>query len=81
MPASRCRIYQRGAIAGGAYGDLLVFTPESVKEQIEIVKELVAGNNGSEFKWAEQPEDRTQLWAAKHEAFYANRGYNLAIIC
>jgi D-lactate dehydrogenase (cytochrome) len=48
--------------------------PESVKEQIEIVKDVATGNNGQEFKWAEKPEDRSKIWQARHEAYYANRG-------
>lgn len=48
--------------------------PASVKEQIETVEEIANGNLGKSFSWAEQPEDRSKLWAARHEAFYANRG-------
>jgi len=47
--------------------------PDSVREQIEIVKEIAVGNHGQEFLWAEKPEERTSLWKARHEAYYANR--------
>jgi len=47
--------------------------PESVKEQIKTVEEIAEANHGKSFSWAEQPEDRTKLWAARHEAYYSNR--------
>jgi len=46
----------------------------SVKEQIETVKEIASENHGQDFLWTEKPEDRTKLWKARHEAYYANRG-------
>lgn len=48
--------------------------PAAVKEQIHMVEEIANGNSGKSFSWAEQPEDRSKLWAARHEAYYANRG-------
>lgn len=46
-------------------------TPASVAEQAETVKELAAGNGGSDFDWTTRPEDRNRLWAARHNYFYA----------
>ena len=48
-------------------------SPASVKEQIEFVEEIASENGGGEFNWAEKTEDRTKLWEARHEAFFANR--------
>jgi len=48
--------------------------PAAVQEQIDIVKDIATANQGQAFDWAERPEDRTKLWAARHEAYYANRG-------
>jgi D-lactate dehydrogenase (cytochrome) len=43
----------------------------SVKEQAELVQEVASENNGMEFTWATQPEDRTKLWTARHNAYFA----------
>jgi D-lactate dehydrogenase (cytochrome) len=42
-----------------------------VAEQVEIVRELASANGGGEFAWAERPEDRSRLWKARHQAYYA----------
>lgn len=42
-----------------------------VKEQVEMVRELADGNGALGFEWADRPEDRTRLWAARHNAFFA----------
>jgi D-lactate dehydrogenase (cytochrome) len=46
-------------------------TPNHVAEQIATVGELAAANGGGEFKWSNLPEERTRLWKARHEAYYA----------
>ena len=41
------------------------------KESIELVKDISKNNNGSEFKWAENTEERNKLWKARHEVYYS----------
>jgi D-lactate dehydrogenase (cytochrome) len=49
-------------------------SPLGVAEQVENVKMLAEGNGGGEFRWSNLPEERSKLWKARHEAFYAAVG-------
>lgn len=42
-----------------------------VREQAEIVQEIVRDNGGMDFEWADRPEDRTRLWTARHNSHYS----------
>ena len=43
----------------------------SNKESVKIVKEISHNNNGSDFKWAENTEERNKLWKARHNVYYS----------
>jgi D-lactate dehydrogenase (cytochrome) len=46
-------------------------SPTYVAEQVEMVRELASANGGGDFSWANLPEERSKLWKARHEAYYA----------
>ncbi|XP_033013320.1 probable D-lactate dehydrogenase, mitochondrial [Lacerta agilis] len=46
-------------------------TENSVEEQVQATGEIVQSNGGSDFVWAREQEARSQLWAARHNAWYA----------
>jgi len=46
-------------------------TPASVKEQAETVQGIADEFGGQAFEWASTPEERTRLWAARHNAYFS----------
>ena len=42
-----------------------------VAEQVDIVRALAAEHGGDDFRWATSPEERSRLWQARHDAYYA----------
>ncbi|MBP0484242.1 FAD-binding oxidoreductase [Sagittula salina] len=46
-------------------------SPESVAQDAARFAEIVADHGGSEFQWSSNTEDRTALWAMRHNGYYA----------
>jgi len=42
-----------------------------VAEQVAAIQELASGHGGTQFLWADKPEERTELWTARHKAYFA----------
>jgi D-lactate dehydrogenase (cytochrome) len=49
-------------------------TQASAREQVAVFAEIAHAEGGGDYSYAERPEDRTRLWQARHDAYWAARG-------
>jgi D-lactate dehydrogenase (cytochrome) len=83
VPIARCELLDAHAIRGvnkhsklslrEAPMLLMEFhgSPAGVQEQAQTVQELARELGGEDFEWAHTPEERTKLWTARHQAYFA----------
>ena len=46
-------------------------TQGGVEEQAKLVQDIARENGGMDFEWTTKPEDRSRLWTARHQAYFA----------
>jgi D-lactate dehydrogenase (cytochrome) len=83
VPVARVEILDKYAVAAVNKHDQLTLREQSmllfefhgsaasVREQAELVQDLAKENGGADFEWADKPEERSRLWKARHNAYFA----------
>ncbi len=75
LDAASIRAINRNSRLGLAEAPMLFFefhgSPASVAEQAETVQAIAGEHGGRGFEWSATPEERTRLWTARHNAYFA----------
>ena len=83
IPIARCELLDALSVKavnahsklGLAEQPMLLFefhgSAAAVKEQAEAVLEIARDHGATDVQWAATPEERTRLWSARHNAYFA----------
>ena len=83
IPIARCELLDALSVKavnahsklGLAEQPMLLFefhgSTAAVKEQAEAVMEIAREHGATDVQWAATPEERTRLWSARHNAYFA----------
>jgi D-lactate dehydrogenase (cytochrome) len=83
VPIARCELLDANAIRAVNRHSKLTLAEQpmllmefhgseaGVKEQAETVQAIAAEQGGQAFQWATTPEERTKLWTARHQSYFA----------
>ena len=83
VPIARCELLDANAIRGVNKHSHLALrespmllmefhgSAAGVREQAATVQEVASEFGGADFEWASTPEERTKLWTARHQAYFA----------
>lgn len=86
VPIARCELVDAAAIrainrhskTGLPEAPMLFFefhgSPAGVEEQARVVQGIAAEHGGMGFEWSATPEERTRLWTARHNCYFATLG-------
>jgi D-lactate dehydrogenase (cytochrome) len=83
VPIARCELLDANAIRGVNRHSKLTLreapmllmefhgSEAGVAEQAQTVQAIAKDHGGADFEWARTPEERTRLWKARHESYFA----------
>ena len=83
VPIARCELLDANAVRGVNKHSHLTLrespmllmefhgSPVGVQEQAQAVQDIASEFGGQAFEWASTPEERTRLWTARHQAYFA----------
>jgi len=86
VPIARCELLDAAAMRainrhskmGLPEAPMLFFefhgSPAGVEEQARVVQAIAAEHGSTGFEWSATPEERTRLWTARHNCYFATLG-------